>query len=317
MAIKKNKNVLGYIYLLIAALIWGFAFVAQKKSTDNVGAFGFNFSRYIIGAIVVSIYYFTYSKKRFVEKKRLIKNDNTIKAGILCGFALFLGATFQQIGINTTSAGNSGFITSLYIVIVPLLGIFIGVKPGLKSLFGVALAVVGFYFISINGKASFELGDLWTLVGALGFSLQIIFVDKYITSVDPVKLSIYQMIVTSFLSLIFMLIFETNTIDGFINSIWPILYVGILSSGVAFTLQIVGQQHTKITPASLIMSLESIFSLIGGIVILHEQTLASELIGSALVFISILIVIIPKKRKRLILKTKELEKIDWFTNALL
>lgn len=298
-----KKSLIGYVLLFITALIWGFAFVAQKKGTDYLGAFGFNAARNFIGSVFVLVVYLIFFKNR---KKRVLKKDNTIKAGILCGIVLFLGSTFQQLGIETTSTGNSGFITALYIVIVPLLGIFVGIKPGFKSYLSVAIALLGLFFITVNGKAGFTPGDLWALGGAFSFSIQIILVDRYITSVDGIKLSIIQMSITTILSFICMFIFENNTIANFVSCLWPLLYVGILSSGVAFTLQIIAQNYTKPTPASLIMSLESVFSLVGGFLILHETSTASELVGCGLVFLAIILIIIPNKK--LNIQKRELKK---------
>jgi len=293
---QSNKSFVGYFLLLLTALIWGFAFSAQKEGTKYLGAFGFNAARNAIGAVFVFVIYNLFFKN---QTKNELKKDNTLKAGIYCGIALFLGSTFQQIGIETTSTGNSGFITSLYIVIVPFLGMFLGIKPGIKSYISVVVAVIGLYFITINGKAGFTVGDFWALAGAFAFSSQIVLVDRFITSVNPIKLSIIQMALASILSFFAMFIFEANSISDFYACLYPLLYVGILSSGVAFTLQIVAQRFTKPTPASLVMSLESVFSLIGGFILLNERSSLSELIGCLLVFLAIILVIIPNKKIKL------------------
>lgn len=291
----RSKSFLGNILLLITAIIWGSAFVAQSVG-NSIGPFTFQSLRSFIGGIVLLPYIFI---KDRIEKKNgtYIKKNNKIllKGGIICGIALCLASCFQQIGIGYTTVGKAGFITALYILIVPILGLFMkkNIKP--KIWFCVAVAVAGLYLLCMNEKFILSKGDTLVFICAVLFSLHIIIIDKVAPVTDGVKLACIQFFVTGIISAIPMIIFEHPNISSIISVLIPILYAGALSSGVGYTLQIIGQKYTKPTVASMIMSLESVFAVIAAAVILKQFPTSRELIGCTLMFLAIIIAQLPEK----------------------
>lgn len=285
----------GNLYLLLTSLIWGTAFVAQSVGMDYVGPFTFNCVRSFIGGLVLILAIFLLKKFHFVESTPS-SNKMLIIGGICCGIALGIASTLQQIGIKYTTTGKAGFITALYIVIVPIIGIFFRKKPPLKIWISVGIALFGMYLLCITEKFTIGIGDIYVLICAFAFSIQILFVDYFAPLVDGVKLSCIQFFVASFISGIGMILFETPSLSSISSAAIPILYTGILSCGVGYTLQIIGQKYTSPTEASLIMSLESVFSLLGGWIILHEVLSTKELIGCVLVFIAIILTQLPSKK---------------------
>lgn len=305
----KNKKLISNLMLLLTAIIWGTAFVAQSAAHEHISAFLFNAARNIVGAIVLIPYILIYNiynkskfyNKDFSDKENLIKpasfkfNKTLIIGGILCGIALFGGSTFQQFGIKYTSAGKSGFITALYIIFVPAFGIFLKKKVPFKIWICVLIAILGFYFISIKEGFIINKGDLLTLICSVFFTLHILIIDYYSPKVDGVKMSCIQFFIAGVISLIFSLIFENPQISNLFAAWKQILYVGVLSSGVAYTLQIVGQKNTDPTTASLILSLESVFAAIAGWLVLNQSLSYREAIGCMLVFTAIIITQLPNK----------------------
>ena len=305
----KNKKLISNLMLLLTAIIWGTAFVAQSAAHEHISAFLFNAARNIVGAIVLIPYILIsniYNKSKFYnkdfsDKENLIKpasfkfNKTLIIGGILCGIALFGGSTFQQFGIKYTSAGKSGFITALYIIFVPAFGIFLKKKVPFKIWICVLIAILGFYFISIKEGFIINKGDLLTLICSVFFTLHILIIDYYSPKVDGVKMSCIQFFIAGVISLIFSLIFENPQISNLFAAWKQILYVGVLSSGVAYTLQIVGQKNTDPTTASLILSLESVFAAIAGWLVLNQSLSYREAIGCMLVFTAIIITQLPNK----------------------
>ena len=298
-----KKRILGPALLLITAILWGLTFVSQKMGSDYVEPYTFNAGRFLIsGVLMLPIYLITsINKKRkqneevVVEKEEQItKNNKRIKlilTGISIGLLLFIGATFQQIGITLTkNASKTGFISATYIVFVPIFCMFI-YKEKIKKIIWLYLAVsmVGFFLISVKENFEFEIGDLFTLISALGYAGQISLISRIANDVPPLYLSFVQFMICGVLSLLFAFIFNTPKMDDIIKAIPAIMFAAIFSGCIAFTLQIYGQKYTDPTIASMIMSLESVFSLIFRMIILNELLTTKEFIGSMLIFASIIL----------------------------
>lgn len=290
----KKSNML----LLLTATIWGFAFVAQSAGMDHVEPLTFNFARTLIGGLVLipTIKFldargFSKAPSSPDEKKTLLLG------GILCGIVLGLSMAMQQMGVPLTSIGKAGFISALYIVIVPLLGLFVGKKIGVNIILSVFIAVIGLYVMCMTEGLSLSPGDTLISLSALGFSFHILIIDSFSGRVDGVRMSCIQFFVASLVSFIGAFILETPNITGILACWQPLLYTGILSSGLAFTLQIIAQKDTDPTIASLILSLESVFALIGGWLILGQVLTTRESIGCALVFGAIILAQLPGKSK--------------------
>ena len=300
---NKTKNT---FLLLLTAFIWGIAFVAQSVGMDYVGPLTFNASRFIIGAIFLIPCIAFLDKLKEKENQAACKNIPAapqnkkvlITGGICCGIAIAAASTLQQYGIAYTTVGKAGFITALYIVIVPILGIFLKRKPRLIIWFSVLLALVGLYFLCMTDRLSFSKGDTLVLLCAFVFSLHIMIIDHFSPMVDGVRMSCIQFAVAGVLCGIPALIFEHPTFSSLIAAWAPILYACILSCGVAYTLQIVAQKNYDPTVASLLLSLESVFSVLAGWVILHQALSPREIFGCVLVFIAIILVQLPAPKTK-------------------
>ena len=285
------------IFLLtLTALIWGFAFVAQSVGTQFVGPFSFNASRFLIGGLVL-IPFVLLSRRassKDAPRKQGGSRRDLLTGGVLCGLALCAASGFQQVGIASTTVGKAGFITALYIVLVPILGVFLGSRPGKNVWLGVALAVAGLYFLCITEGFSIGSGDLMVILCAFFFSIQILLVDHYSSRVDCVCLACLQFLVCGAVSAAAMVLFGERPALAHLTAAWaPILYAGVLSSGVGYTLQAVGQKHTDPTVASLVMSLESVFSVLAGALLLQEALSFREALGCVLMFAAILLAQLP------------------------
>lgn len=292
--------------LALTAFIWGSAFVAQSVGMDYLGPFTFNSIRCLMGGIVLIPVILLFNRRdgkmtggqaggspaaRSEEKKTLILG------GICCGLALAVGSSLQQIGLVYTTAGKAGFITALYIVIVPLMGIFLRKRIGIKVWIGVALAVVGMYFLCITEGFSIAKGDFFVLLCAIAFSVHILVIDYFAPKVDGVALSCIQFFVCGIVCAVPMLVLEHPQISQILAAWMPLVYAGVLSCGVAYTLQVVAQKNADPAVASLILSLESVFSVLAGWVILGERLSARELFGCVLVFAAVILAQLPEKRK--------------------
>ena len=298
-----NRNELkGNLILLLTALIWGCAFVAQSVGMEYVGPFTFQSVRSLMGAaVLVPVFLFIdHTKKKngtYSAPTKQQKNTQII-AGIICGIIMTIAGNLQQVGLQYTTAGKAGFITAIYILIVPILGIFMKKKVSAKLWGCVALALIGLYLLSVTeGFSAINIGDVYVLLCAVAFAFHILAVDHFVDQVDGVRLSSMQFLVCGILSGIFMLIYETPSIENILAAGVPILYAGVMSCGLAYTLQIVGQKYTNPTMASMIMSLESVFAVLGGMVMLLEIPTTREFMGCALMFIAILIPQLPEKKK--------------------
>lgn len=302
-----SRNLKGNLWLILAALLWGVSFVMQDKAGEVLSPFAINGIRSIIGSfflIPVIIVFSKINKKPFFEKTWEAKKD-LLLSGVLCGVFLCIATNFQQFGIilypkEAAASGRSGFITALYVVLVPVFGIFMKKKVNFTVWLGVLLAVVGMCLLCLsNGIGNVYLGDLIVLCCALAFTMQIICIDKFADRVDGIKLSSLQFLVCGVMSLILMFIFEEPTLLQVKESLPYILYLGIVSCGIAYTLQIVGQQYSKNpTVASILMSLESVFAAISGALIIGERFTLRESIGCIIMFAAIVFAQLPDRGKK-------------------
>lgn len=304
--IKKHRKILGPIILISAAMIWGLSFVFQKESMDIIGMFTFNATRCLLGSVALLpvLFFMNKSKEKNLpqtqkEKKFLTKKE--IKGIIIVGTFLCIALNFQQAAFKYLETGKIGFITALYMIFVPIFGLFLKKRPSMIIWISVLLGLCGMYLLTTGGKAHFSLGkgEIITLIGAIFFALHIIAIDTFGADIDSVKLSCGQFFVVGVLSAIGMFIFEHPQIDLILKAAVPILYAGIMSSSVAFTFQIIGQKYTEPTLASMFLCLESVFSVLFAYFLIPEQKLvATEYIGCAVMFIAILLAQIPPKNKK-------------------
>ncbi|MCI6858269.1 MAG: DMT family transporter [Eubacterium sp.] len=306
MKIRKIRN---SFLLLLTAMIWGAAFVAQSVSMDYIGPFTFICLRSIIGGCFLIPVIMVFDRIRMRGKKYNVvqaegevdlswKNKQLLKSGIVCGIFLFLANCFQQTGIQYTSVGKAGFITTFYIILVPLIGLFFKRYCGILTWFGVVIALAGLYFLCITEKFTIEKGDALILASAFFYAAQILAIDHFNPFVDGVKMSCVQFLTGGVLAAVCMALFETPQIPMILNAAGPILYTGIMSTGVAYTLQIIGQKGLNPTVAALIMSLESVFSALSGYLFLHQILTVKELTGCALMFIAIILAQLPDVRRK-------------------
>lgn len=290
------KQMRANLMLFAAAFIWGSAFVAQSEGMNYIGPFTYVFARSVTGTLFLALIlpFFISSDKRKGNKTSF---KTSLTGGICCGLVMFAATSFQQFGLTETSAGKSGFITSLYIIIVPLLGVFVKKKTPLRVILCTVIAVTGFYLLCIKEDFSIEKGDILVLVSAFFFSLHILTVDYFSAGpVNPVLMSCIQFFVVSLVSLPAMTFFETPEISSITKAAVPILYAGVLSSGVAFTLQIYAQKDTKPAVATMIMSLESVFAAVSGWIVLNEVFSLRELSGCILVFAAVIAAQLPARK---------------------
>ena len=283
------------ILLVLTALIWGCAFVAQSVGMDYVGPFTFNMARFLIGAIVLLPVIWFMDRQRKTGAEKGAGQKTLIIGGICCGIALAVASTLQQWGILFTTVGKAGFITAMYIVIVPLLGIFIGKKVRPLIIGCVAIAVVGFYFLCMTESLRLGLGDFLVLLCAIAFSIHILVIDHFSPKADGVKLSCIQFFTCGILSGIPALLFEHPELSSILKAWQPILYAGIMSCGVAYTLQVIGQKNMNPTVASLILSLESCISVLAGWINLGQQLSIKEFLGCIIMFTAIILAQLPQK----------------------
>lgn len=288
--IKKHQ---GPILLLIGALIWGTTFVAQSLGSDKVGPFTFNAIRFTISGVILLIVGILIKDPKPTNKKYYIY-------AVLTGIALFLAATLQQVGIDMTkSAAKSGFLTSLYIVFVPIIGLLFKNKTNKLIWVWIIIALIGSYLIALKESFTFELGDILTIICSFFFALQILLIDKSVKYISSIKICSIQFLVTGLLSFLLCFILEDVIMNNVMQALPAILYAAILSGCIAYLLQIIGQKTTEPTIASLIMSLEAVFALLAGILILKEQFNIKEILGCILVFTAVICSQINFKRGKL------------------
>ena len=301
----KNSKLKGNFILLLTSFIWGTSFIAQSKGVEEISPIAFTGIRTMLGSIVlIPVILFldrNRKKKNFPVQK---VNKTLILGGIICGLFLCIASTLQTWGMVYTSPGKSGFITALYMVIIPIIGLFTGKKPRPVILLSVLVAVSGLYLMWIDSEFFINKGDVLTLICALFFAGHILAIDYFSPKVDGVKLSCLQFFVCGLINLIFMFISKQADTKAIISCIKPICYSGIMSCGVAYTLQIIGQKYTDPTSASILMSLESVFATLSTVVLIAFGWQItgggldlSEIIGCVLMFIAIILVQLPEKNK--------------------
>jgi len=274
------------LLLLLTAAIWGLAFVAQRVGMDHLGPFTFNGVRFMLGGLSLLPVLFVFQDKTQPLAKGL---KDALVPGILAGSILFIAASLQQIGLVTTTAGKAAFITSLYLVLVPVIGIFVGHKARLSIWLGCMLAVSGLYLLCIKESFTIQPGDLMELIGALFWAFHILIIGYFCRRVDPLKLSLLQTVTCSILSLIVAVFTETIVVDNLMAAAAPLIYGGVFSVGIAYTLQIVGQQYAPPAAAAIILSMETVFAAVGGVLLINEPMNMREVIGCALIFSGMLV----------------------------
>lgn len=301
---EKSSLKSGFL-LFLAAFIWGVAFVAQRVGMDYMGPLSFNGARFLMGSIVLlPLVCFRRSQNK---KAGIAPADTktTIVGGVCCGLALCAAALMQQFGILYTTVGKAGFITTLYIILVPIFGIFLKKKIPAMVWIGAVIAAFGMYLLCMNGGFALGKGDTYVFICAILFAVHILVIDYFSPKADGVELSCIQFFVAGIIASFLAFLFEEPTLGGFIAGIIPLAYAGIMSSGVAYTLQIIGQKNMDPTVASLILSLESVVSMLAGWVILGQALTGRELAGCGLVFLAVILVQLPKEWFSFLLKGKE------------
>lgn len=293
-----KKQLRGSLALLCGTMIWGSAFIAQSVGMDLIGPFTFQAIRCALAVVFLFLLTFVFDWKiGFKKSLAKWKNKQLWISGGVCGAALFVAASLQQVGLIYTEPGKAGFLTAMYIVLVPILGIFLHRRPGLNAVFSVVLALVGLYLLSFMGVSSINVGDLLLIGCALAFAVQILLIDSFAQDLDGLRLNCVQALVVAILSLPWMLLTEELDLGNILACWLPLGFAGILSMGVAYSLQIVGQKNLDPTTASLIMSLESVFAALGGWLILHNTMTPRELLGCALVFAGVILSQLPTEKK--------------------
>lgn len=292
---KKNAPK-GIVFLVTAAVVWGFAFVAQRLGSDHVGAFTFNGSRFLLGTLSLIPVIFLFEKNEHDDKKM----KTTLFCGGIAGVLLFAASSMQQIGIDLTdSAGKAGFITGLYMILVPVIGIFLGQKTNVQSWIGAVFGVVGLGLICLDGGALTVTSGDAVLVGcAVIFALHIMWIDRFGDRIYSLRFSMTQFAVCTVLNWIFALLTEDISFTAITSAAIPIAYCGFMSTGVAYTCQVLGQKYSEPTSASIILSTESVFAAIGGAIILSERMAPLAYLGCVLIFAGILLTQIKFKEKK-------------------
>lgn len=281
------------ILLLVAvAAIWGFAFVAQTTGMAHLGPHSFNAARFMLGALSLLPLWFLLGKHHLPHGKELYIG------GLLAGTVMFAGFSFQQVGLLYTTAGNAGFITGMYIVMVPIAGMLLGHATTGKTWIGVVLAIAGLYSLSIADDFKINKGDALQLAGAVFWTAHVLILGWLSRKVDAISLSIWQFIVAAVLASIAALWFETPTLSNFQAALWPLLYAGVASSGIAFTLQIIAQRKVEPSVTALILSTEAVFAVIGGWWLLNEQLTSNQLMGCGLMLAGMVVTQWPERRKK-------------------
>lgn len=290
-----KKQLSGVIALSGATVIWGSAFIAQSVGMDKIGPFTFQAVRCFLAVVFLFPASALFSKGKPFWKSWA--DPALWRSGVICGLALFAASSLQQTGLVYTDAGKAGFLTAMYIVFVPFLGLFLGQKPGRNALLSLIPAIVGLYLLSCTSVSGINKGDVLLLLCAVAFSVQILLIDRHCAGLDGLKLNCIQALVAAVLSVPWALL--TETVDASrIASCWlPLGYAGVLSMGVAYTLQIVGQKRVAPSAAALLMSLESVFAALFGWLLLHETMTRAEVLGCVLVFAAVVISQLPEKKE--------------------
>lgn len=278
----------GNLYLFIAAFLWGITFVAQLSGMEEIGPFTYGMGRYIVGFISLLIVWAAFKPKRDRDKLNGTYSPGW-KSGLGAGCIMFVASAFQQCAMVYTTAGKTAFITCLYIVFVPLMSVAIGRIIKRENWLGAVVALTGLYLLSIKGDLDLNFGDFLAIINSIFWSFHILFIDHFSEKADNIEISLSQIFVCMVLNTIFAFALENVSMEGMLHAAVPILFAGVLSSGVAFTLQIVGQKYAEASHAAIIMSLESVFGALGGWLILNEQMSSPEIVGCVLMLAGMLI----------------------------
>ena len=292
---KMSKQLKGSLSIILATIIWGSTFVAQSVGVDHVGPFTFLSLRCFLAVAMLLMVLFLQNRKDFVK---ILADTRLWKAGIPCGVALFAATALQQIGLIYTTAGKGGFITTMYIIMVPIFGLFLKQKPPKTVGISVVIAAIGLYLISGAGFTAINIGDVLMLLCAVAFAVQILIMDRVAGELNSMALNMSQALVCAVVAGVCALIFDSTTWQGILDCWFPLCWAGIMSMGIAYTLQIVGQKSIEPTTDSLLMSFESVFAAISGALLLSEKFTLTEGIGCALVFGAIMLTQIPIKSNK-------------------
>ena len=302
-----SKKMQSNILLLFTALIWGSSFVAQKSGMDYIEPFTFNGIRMVIGGLVLIPFILLMDRKKardgaaepMSDEEKAKARKKIIAGGICCGLAIFVASSLQQFGVSYTTAGKAGFITTLYVVIVPIISVLLRKRVRPIMWLCVVLGAVGLYLLCMTDD-SFKLafGDMLVLLCAVAFAVHIMVVDHFAAKLDGTKLSCIQFLTSGILGLVGMAIFESPDINAILDCWLPILYAGVLSCGLGYTFQVIAQKYAEPTVASLLMSLESVFAVISGAILLHGTMSMRELTGCAVIFAAVIISQLPEKKKK-------------------
>lgn len=288
-----GKELKASIMLFITSIIWGLAFVAQAQGMEHIGPFTFTASRSLVAIIFLHLTYVFFNKTSKSYREQKFDMKRTIRGGVLCGLVFTFGINFQQIGLVYTTAGKASFLTALYIVFIPIIGLFYGKKINKKLQLCIVLAMIGTYLMSVKGSLSMNIGDLITIFGSIVFAIHILMLSEFSKDTNAVLVSLIQFAVCGFFSLIAALIFEGIDMSAILKSYLAILYVGILSSGVGFTIQLMALKELDPVVASMISSLESVFGAVFGWLILSQSMSEREIIGGIIIFLATLIAQLP------------------------
>lgn len=285
-----NKAIQANLLMLLAAAIWGFAFVAQRVGMETMGPHWFNSLRFFIGAVALTpvVIWLGSNKATSTEDTPKASAKALMLGGIAAGVLLFIGATFQQVGLQYTTAGKAGFITGMYIFFVPLIGLFFRMKTGLGTWFGAVIALWGLYLLSINEDFTLSKGDTLQLICAVAFACHVLMIGYLASRMDTVKLSLIQFFVAGLLAMTVALYFEQLSWAMITSTAIPLLFAGVMSTGIAYTLQAVAQQHAHPSHAAIILSSEGVFAVIGGYLLLNEVLPAQGLLGCGLILVGML-----------------------------
>ena len=295
----KKFSLKSSLLLFLAAFIWGVAFVAQSVGMDYMGPLTFNGARFLMGSLVLLPFVLVRRKQNKKTGKGPASLKTTIVGGVCCGLALCSAALFQQYGIMYTTVGKAGFITTLYIILVPFFGIFLKKRIPGKVWIGAVIAAAGMYLLCMSERLALSRGDTLVFICAILFSVHILVIDHFSPMADGVELSCIQFLTAGIIGSMGAILFEQPTLQCLIDGIIPLAYAGILSSGVAYTLQVIGQKDMDPTVASLILSMESVFSALAGWMILHQKLSGRELFGCVLVFMAVILVQLPEKKHKM------------------
>ncbi len=292
-----NKRILGNSLLLTAAIIWGLAFVFQRVGMERIGPFTFNAARTILGAMAVGLVSSIHRSGPDASANVKRSRSSTVKGGVLCGIFLYVASTFQQIGLVYTTAGKAGFITAMYMLLVPVVNLVLFRKRSpLLVWLAVIVGLVGMYLLCVTEGFSLSVGDAYVLVCAVFYCFHILSADRFSKEGDPIRISAIQFAVAAVLSTITAFIAEDPSWESIVAAAVPILYAGLMSSGVGFTCQIVGQKYSEPATASILMSMESVFAMIFGMIILKESMSVKETIGCLVMFAAVIMVQFPNPR---------------------